>query len=96
MAVVVDFQGFLKFVDCRIATKCSWQGRSSPFDPVLMFKITVPQTLYSLSDEATEYQIKGRLWFQRFPGLSLDGTMPSNSVWRFGERLVQAKRQAVA
>jgi len=33
-----------------------------PVDPVLMFKILVLQALYSLSDEATEFQIKeGRI-----------------------------------
>jgi hypothetical protein len=34
-----------------------------------MFKMLVLQALYSLSDEATEFQIKDRLSFQRFLGL---------------------------
>ena len=42
------------------------KGGRPPFDPVLMFKILVLQALYSLSDEATEFQIKDRLSFQRF------------------------------
>jgi hypothetical protein len=47
---------------------------------------------YSLSDEATEFQIKDRLSFQRFLGLGLDGTVPdATTVWLFRERLVQAK-----
>ena len=59
---------------------------------VLMFKILVLQALYSLSDEATEFQIKDRLSFQRFLGLGLDGTVPdATTVWLFRERLVQAK-----
>jgi hypothetical protein len=32
-----------------------------PYDPVLMFKVLVLQTLYSLSDDQTEYQLKDRL-----------------------------------
>jgi Transposase domain (DUF772) len=47
---------------------------------------------YSLSDEATEFQIKDRLSFQRFLGLGLDGTVPdATTVWLFRERLVEAK-----
>jgi IS5 family transposase len=57
-----------------------------------MFKILVLQALYSLSDEATEFQIKDRLSFQRFLGLGLDGTVPdATTVWLFRERLVKAK-----
>ncbi|SMD07273.1 Transposase DDE domain-containing protein [Novosphingobium sp. B1] len=57
-----------------------------------MFKILVLQALYSLSDEATEFQIKDRLSFQRFLGLGLDGTVPdATTVWLFRECLVQAK-----
>jgi len=56
-------------VDCEIfRTVCggatsqpSWQGLGCPpVDPVLMFKILVLEALYSLSDEATEFQIKDR------------------------------------
>jgi IS5 family transposase len=48
--------------------------------------------LYSLSDEATEFQIKDRLSFERFLGLGLDGTVPdATTVWLFRERLVKAK-----
>ena len=57
-----------------------------------MFKILVLQALYSLSDEAAEFQIKDRLSFQRFLGLGLDGTVPdATTVWLFRERLVNAK-----
>ncbi|KPF89726.1 transposase [Novosphingobium sp. AAP93] len=59
---------------------------------MLMFKIQVLQALYSLSDEATEFQIKDRLSFRRFLGLGLDGTVPdATTVWLFRERLVKAK-----
>ena len=36
-----------------------------------MFKVLVVQTLYTLSDDQTEYQIKDRLSFMRFVGLEL-------------------------
>jgi hypothetical protein len=35
-----------------------------------MFKVLVLQTLYTLSDEQTEYQLKDRLSFMRFVGLA--------------------------
>ncbi|MGF7205441.1 IS5 family transposase [Sphingobium olei] len=58
-----------------------------------MFKILVLQALYSLSDEATELQIKARLSFQRFLGVGLEGTVPdATTVWRSARgRLVKAK-----
>ena len=57
-----------------------------------MFKIMVLQTLYSLSDEAAEFQIKDRLSFQRFLGLGLDGAVPdATTIWLFRERLVKAR-----
>ncbi|WP_332308772.1 transposase [Sphingobium sp. TCM1] len=68
------------------------KGGRPPFDPMLMVKILVLQALYSLSDEATEFQIKDRLSFQRFLGLGLDGTVPDATTVRlFRERLVNAK-----
>lgn len=63
-----------------------------PFDPVRMFKILLLQPLYALSGEATEFQIKDRLSFQRFLWVGLDGTMPgATTVWLFRERLATAK-----
>ncbi len=41
-----------------------------------MFKILVLQALYALSDEATEFQIKDRLSFQRFLGLGSTARFP--------------------
>ena len=35
------------------------RGGRPPYDPVLMFKVLVLQSLYTLSDDQTEYQLKG-------------------------------------
>lgn len=68
------------------------KGGRPPFDPVMMFKVLVLQALYSLSDEATEFQIKDRLSYRRFLGLGLDGmVLDATTVWLFRERLVQAR-----
>jgi len=65
------------------------KGGRPPFDPVLMFKILVIQTLNNLSDERTEYLINDRISFMRFLGLGLSDRVPE-TVWLFRERLTQA------
>ena len=92
LASVVDFEVFRGPLVAAPRRSVRGKGGRPPFDPVLMFKILVLQALYSLSDEATEFQIKDRLSFQRFLGLGLDGTVPdATTVWLFRERLVKAK-----
>jgi transposase len=46
------------------------KGSRPPYDPVMMFIVLMRQTLYTLSDEQTEYQLKGRMSFMRFCRLS--------------------------
>lgn len=92
LAAVVDFKVSRSPLIVALGRSVRGKGGRPPFDPVLMFKILVLQALYSLSDEATEFQIKDRLSFQRFLGLGLDGTVPdATTLWLFRERLVQAK-----
>ena len=63
-----------------------------PFDVVLMFKILVLQSLYNLSDDAVEYQVRDRLSFMRFLGLGLDDRVPdAKTIWLFREQLGEAK-----
>jgi IS5 family transposase len=76
LSAVVDFEVFRGPLVAALRRSVRSKGGRPPFDPVLMFKILVLQALYSLSDEATEFQIKDRLSFQRFLGLGLDGTVP--------------------
>jgi IS5 family transposase len=62
-----------------------------PFDAVLMFKVLVLQTLYNLSDEQVEYQIRDRISFMRFLGLGLEDAVPdATTVWLFREALVKS------
>lgn len=61
-----------------------------PHDVILMFKMLVLQALYNLSDDQTEYQVRDRLSFQRFLGLSPEDTVPdAKTLWLFRERLVR-------
>jgi len=62
-----------------------------PFDVIVMFKILILQSLYNLSDDQTEYQVRDRLSFMRFLGLSFGDTVPdAKTVWLFREQLKKA------
>lgn len=62
-----------------------------PFDVVLMFKVLVLQSLYNLSDDSTEFQVRDRLSFMRFLGLEFHDVVPdAKTVWLFRERLTEA------
>ena len=68
----VDFEAFRPDLDKALAYSDGSKGGRPPFDPVLMFKILVIQTLNNLSDERTEYLINERwtLLFGQFLGLN--------------------------
>jgi len=62
-----------------------------PFDVVLMFKVLVLQSLYNLSDEKIEFQIRDRISFMRFLDLSLGDAAPDEkTIWLFREQLTEA------
>jgi len=76
-------------------------GGRPRYEVVMMFKILVlhlpvrvrTQTgrYYNLSEEQTEYQIKDRLSFQKFLGLTLaDAVADKNTIWDFKQRLIEA------
>lgn len=63
-----------------------------PFDEVLMFKILILQSLYNLSDEASEFQIRDRFSFLRFLGLNIGETVPdADTIRNFREDLTEAQ-----
>jgi IS5 family transposase len=62
-----------------------------PFDVVLMFKVLVLESLYNLSDEKIEFQIRDRISFMRFLDLSLGDAAPDEkTIWLFREQLTEA------
>jgi transposase, IS5 family len=66
-------------------------GVRPPYDAVLMFRLLVLQTLYTLSDDQTEYQVRDRLSFMRFVGLGLGDPVPdAKTLWLFREQLTRA------
>mgnify|MGYP000911864864 CR=1 FL=1 len=68
-ARTVDFEAALAYSDGS-------KGGRPPFDPALMFRSLVIQTLNNFSDERTEYLINDRLSFMLFLGLDLSDRGP--------------------
>jgi len=66
------------------------QGRPS-YPPVLLFKALLLAQYYQLSDPELEEQIKDRLSFQKFLGLSIEDAVPDETTFcRFRARLNEA------
>jgi IS5 family transposase len=91
LAAVVDFAVFRGDLEQALSRSDRSKGGRPPYDPVLMFKVLVLQTLYTLSDDQSEYQLKDRLSFMRFVGLALHDPVPdAKTIWLFRERLARA------
>ncbi len=82
-----DFRSPLKIV--RNKHRKSNSGRK-PYDDIVMFKLLIIQSLYNLSDEATEMQVLDRLSFRRFLGLKIYDPVPdATTIWLFREALTK-------
>jgi IS5 family transposase len=88
---LVDWERFRADLEAvRDKERKSNAGRK-PFDVVLMFKVLVLQSLYNLSDERIEFQIRDRISFMRFLGLTLGDAVPDEkTIWLFREQLTEA------
>lgn len=92
LTAVVDFDMFRAALDAALNRSDRAKGGRPPFDAVLMFKVLVLQSLYGLSDEQTEFQVRDRLSFMRFLGLDLHGRVPdARTIWLFRETLTKAQ-----
>src|SRR5271169_915456 len=62
-----------------------------PLDALVLLRMLVLQSLYNLSDEQIEYQVRDRLSFTRFLGLGFeDGIPDGTTLWLFREKLAKA------
>jgi transposase len=86
----VDWSVFLDLLNqVRSSEKKSAAGRPA-FDVLLMFKILILKTVYNLSDDQVELQIRDRLSFRAFWGLRFSNRVPdSKTIWLFGEQLTK-------
>src|SRR5215469_4857836 len=91
LAGVVDFDLFREELQRALNRSDGAKGGRPAYDAVLMFRVLVLQTLYTLSDDQTEYQLRDRLSFMRFVGLGLHEPVPdAKTISLFREHLVGA------
>lgn len=84
---IIDWKKFEPIVDGMYRNKSELGGRPN-INSVVMIKLLILQSLYSLSDPELERQVTDRLSFRRFIGFS--STIPDfTTVWKFRERLIK-------
>lgn len=84
---MINWEMFRMTIEKAIRKDMSKGGRP-PYDAVMMYKTTMLQQWYGLSDAGIEYQINDRLSFMRFLGLEVGAKVPDgNTVWDFREAL---------
>ena len=91
---LVPWESFRADIEAVVLTadeaKKSRAGRK-PIDALVLFRMLILQSLYNLSDEQVEYQVRDRLSFTRFLGLGFeDGIPDGTTVWLFREKLAKA------
>lgn len=79
MNALLDWAGIEKELKKHYSKGASVAGRPS-YPALLLFKITLLQTWYNLSDYEVEDRINDSLSFMKFLGLSLEDTVPDHSV----------------
>jgi transposase, IS5 family len=88
----IKWEKFREILTKAFSKEAKGPGGRPPFDYVMIFKILILQKLYNMADDKTEYQIKDRLSFQRYLGLTLCDTVPdAKTIWNFREELQKAQ-----
>src|SRR4029078_9300496 len=88
---LVPWESFRAEIEAVVLTpdelRKSSAGRK-PFDAILMFRMLVLQALNNLSDEQVEYQVRDRLSFSRFLGLTIEEGIPdATTLWLLREEV---------
>jgi IS5 family transposase len=91
---LVPWESFRADIEAVVLTaeeaRKSSAGRK-PLDAILLFRMLVLQSLYNLSDEQVEYQVRDRLSFTRFLRLGIENRIPDGTtLWLFREKLAEA------
>jgi IS5 family transposase len=91
---VVPFESFRAEIEAATLTPASKKKSNAgrkPIDIIVMFRMLVLQSLYNLSDEQIEYQVRDRLSFTRFLRLGIEDSIPDGTtLWLFRETLAKA------
>jgi len=91
---LVPWESFRADIEAVVLTpeeaRKSNAGRK-PIDAIVLFRMLVLQSLYNLSDEQIEYQVRDRLSFTRFLELGIEDRIPDGTtLWLFREKLAKA------
>jgi len=102
ISALVPWEKFRADIEAVVLTadeaRKSNAGRK-PIDALVLFRMLVLQSLYNLSDEQIEYQVRDRLSFTRFLALGLENRIPDGTtlrqaqgrlLWLFREKLAKA------
>lgn len=88
---VIDWKIFTPLISRAFRKQRKSNAGRRPMNRLMMFKVLVLQQLYNLSDPQMEYQIRDRLSFIRFLGLSLEDAVPDEkTIWAYREVLIKA------
>ena len=76
---VIDFEMFRSILESQMINHDRKSNADCKrYDVVMMFKIILLKRFYNMSDEQAEYQIKDRLSFKEFLGLSSGDRVPDS------------------
>jgi IS5 family transposase len=88
--IIIPWEEFRPVLNRALRKERKSEAGRKPFDYVMMLKILLLESLYNLADDQMEYQIRDRLSFTRFLGLTLEDTVPdAKTIWHFREVLTQ-------
>jgi IS5 family transposase len=88
----IDFELFRPTIENATVKKGKdpRRGGRPSFDAILMWKMSLLQEWYGISNDSVEYMINDRLSFQRFLGIGLGDKVPdANTLWDFKEALAK-------
>lgn len=92
LSAIMDWTIFLPVLELIPSVAPKAPGGRPAYEPLMMFKILVLQSLYGLSDEQTQFQILDRRSFHHFLGLSQADAVPDqNTIREFREKLTKAE-----
>jgi IS5 family transposase len=91
---LVPWESFRGDIEAAVLTpeteRKSTAGRK-PIDVIVLFRMLILQSLYNLSDEQVEYQVRDRLSFTRFLTSGIEDCIPDGTtLWLFREKLAKA------
>ena len=89
--IIINWDKVSKVLEKYYKRGASVSGRKA-YPPLLLFKMSLLQTWYGLSDYETETQVNDRLSFMKFCGLRLEDEVPDHSaICRFRKTLNESQ-----